>query len=111
VYASVLLRRGNKIFKGRKYGDKVWSWNWRKGHPEMDSPGDPSHIQTPNTDTTADAKKCLLTAAWYTCLLKGSAKPWQIQRRRLSANYWTEHWIPSGGVRERTAIAEGIWKP
>jgi hypothetical protein len=27
VYASVLLRRGNKIFKGRKYGDKVWSWN------------------------------------------------------------------------------------
>ena len=26
-------------------------------------PGDPSHMQTPNPDTIADAKKCLLTEA------------------------------------------------
>jgi hypothetical protein len=35
----------------------------RKDHPETASPRDSSHIQTPNPDTTADAKKCLLTGA------------------------------------------------
>jgi hypothetical protein len=33
-----------------------------KGYPEI-PPGDPSHIQSPNPDTIADAKKCLLTGA------------------------------------------------
>ena len=31
-------------------------------------------MQTPNPDTIADAKKCLLTGAWYSCLLRGSAR-------------------------------------
>jgi hypothetical protein len=46
-----------------KYRDKEWSRNWRKGHAETAPPGDPSHMQTPNLDTVADAKKYLLTGA------------------------------------------------
>ena len=30
-------------------------------HPESVPPGDPFHMLPPNPDTTADAKKCLLT--------------------------------------------------
>ena len=37
-------------------------------------PGDPSHIQTPNPDTIEDAKKCLMTGAWCSCLLRDSAR-------------------------------------
>jgi hypothetical protein len=25
----------------------------------------------------------------------------------LTANHWTEHWVPNGGVRERTEEPEG----
>jgi hypothetical protein len=64
----VLLWRGNKILTGRK-GDKVWSKDWRKGHPETSPPGDSSHIQLPNQSTIVDSKKCLLTGALYSCLL------------------------------------------
>jgi hypothetical protein len=35
--------------------------------------GDPSHIQSPNPDTTVDDNKCLMTEACYSCLLRGSA--------------------------------------
>jgi hypothetical protein len=47
-------------------------------------------MQTPNPDTIADAKKCLLTGAWYSCLLRGSAKSWPIQMQILTAKHWTE---------------------
>jgi hypothetical protein len=44
---SVLLRRGNKIFKGgNKYWDKVWSRDWRKGHRDC-----PTWGSIPYTDT------------------------------------------------------------
>ena len=33
----------------------------KKDHPETAPPGDPSHIETPNPDNIAHAKKCLLT--------------------------------------------------
>jgi hypothetical protein len=35
----------------------------KRGHSETAPPGDPSHTQTPNPDTFADAKKSLLTGA------------------------------------------------
>ena len=35
--------------------------------------------------------------AWYGCLLSGSARAWQIQRRKLEVNHWTE--IGSPGWR------------
>ena len=44
-------------------GTKSGAETERKGHPETAPPGDPSHTQTPNPDTIADAKKCLLTGA------------------------------------------------
>ena len=87
----------------RKYEDKLWSRDLRKGHTETVPPGDPSHIQSPNAATIG---KCLLLEAWYGCLLRGSARAWQIQKQMLSANHWTEHRIPNGGVRERTKGAE-----
>jgi hypothetical protein len=29
----------------------------------------------------------------------------------LTANYWTEHWEPNGGVRERNEVADGVCNP
>jgi hypothetical protein len=47
----------------RTYGNKVWSRDLRKDHPEMASPGDPSHIQLPNLDVIVNSGKCLLMEA------------------------------------------------
>jgi hypothetical protein len=68
-------------------------------------------MQLPKADTIVDAKKCLLTGAWYSYLLRGSARTWQIQRWRLTVNHWTEHGVSKGGIRERTDGAEGVWNP
>jgi hypothetical protein len=61
--ASALLRRGNKIIKGGNIETKCGAEVEKKGHPEIAPPGDPFLIQTPNTDTIVDAKKCLLSKA------------------------------------------------
>jgi hypothetical protein len=98
VDTSVLFGKGNKILTE---GDKVWSRDWRKGHPETAPLGDPSHKQPLNSDTIGDSKKCLLTRAWYSCLLRGSARAWQIQKQMLAANHWTVHRVPSGGVKRK----------
>jgi hypothetical protein len=82
-----------------------------KAHQETVPHGDPSHIQSPNADTIVDAKKCLLTGAWYSCLLGGSDRAWQVQSGMLTANHWTEPLIPTGGVRERTEGAEWVCNP
>jgi hypothetical protein len=29
----------------------------------------------------------------------------------LGTNYWTEHGVPNGGVREMTEGAEGVYNP
>jgi hypothetical protein len=34
-----------------------------------------------------------------------------MQRQMLTANHWTEHGDPSGGVRERTEGAEVVCNP
>ena len=68
-------------------------------------------MEMPNSDTITDAKKCLLTGAWYSCLLRGSARTWQIQMQMLTANHWTGHRDPNRGVRERTEGAEGFCNP
>jgi hypothetical protein len=44
----------------------------------------------------------LLTGAWYSCLLRGFARAWQIQRQMLTANHWTEQAVLNRGVREGT---------
>jgi hypothetical protein len=58
-----------------------------------------------------DAKTYLLTGAWYGCLLRGSARAWQMQRWTLTANHCTEHWVPNGGVRKRTEGDEWVCNP
>jgi len=40
VGASFLLRRRNKNTQRRKYGEKGWGRDWRKGHPETATHGD-----------------------------------------------------------------------
>jgi len=71
-------------------------------------PGDPSHVQPPNPVTMADAKKSLLTGAWYGCLLRGSDRALLIQMRMLAANHWTGHRDCNERVRERTEGAEWV---
>jgi len=77
----------------------------------MALPRDPSHMQTQNSDTMADAKKCMLTGAWYSCPLRDSARAWPIQMQILVVNNWTEHGDSNRGVRERTGEAEGVCNP
>ena len=59
---SVLFRGGDKIFVEGDTGTKSGA-ETRKDHRETAPPGDTSHIQPPNSDNIADAKKCLLTGA------------------------------------------------
>jgi hypothetical protein len=36
---------------------------------------------------------------------------YEVQRWMLTVNHWTEYWVTSGGVRERTEGAEGVYNP
>ena len=62
VATLVLLRKGNKLpMEGvTKCGAETEGMT---EHPETAPPGDPSHIQSPNPDTTVDANNCFLTGA------------------------------------------------
>jgi hypothetical protein len=46
----------------------------KSGAESEEKTKDPSHLQTPNPDTIADAKKHSLTEAWYSCPLRGSTR-------------------------------------
>jgi len=69
------LEGGTKIFTGvnteTNFGAET---KGNKGHPETVRPGNPAHIQPPNPDNIADAKKYMMTGAWYSCLPRGSAR-------------------------------------
>ena len=67
--------------------------------------------QPPKPDTIADAKKSLLTGAWYSSLLRGSASAWQIQKWMLTAIHWMEHRVSNEGARESAQGAEGVCSP
>ena len=71
----------------------------------------PSHKQPPKTDTIVDANKSLLTGAWSSCLLRGSASAWQIQKWILIGIHWMEHRVLNEGARESTQVAEGVCSP
>jgi hypothetical protein len=58
-----------------------------------------------------DANKCLLTGAWYSCLLRGSASAWQIQKWILTVIHGNEHRVPNIGARERTQVIERVCRP
>ena len=58
----LLRRRNNTPMEGvteTKCGAETEGMNY---YPETAPPGDPSHIQSPNPDTTVDANKCLTGA-------------------------------------------------
>jgi hypothetical protein len=82
ILRSFLEGEGEQNTHVRSYRDKVWSRDWRNDHPETAPPGDPSHKHPPKPDTILDANNSLLTGAWYSCLLRGSASAWQIQKWR-----------------------------
>ena len=67
--------------------------------------------QLPNPDTMADANKSLLTGAWYSCLLRGSARAWQTQKWMLTVIYWMDYRVHNEGARESTQEAEGVCSP
>jgi hypothetical protein len=54
---------------GRRYRDKVWSWDKKMDHVETAISRDPSHNQLPNADTIAYTSKIMLKGPWYSCLL------------------------------------------
>jgi hypothetical protein len=62
----------------------------------------PSHIQPPNTDTIACARKILLTGPWHKWLLWGYASAWQIQKWMLTVINVMQHRVPNEGTREST---------
>jgi hypothetical protein len=66
-------------------------------------------LLSPNPDTIADVKKCLLPGAQYSSPLKGSVRARPIQIWRYTAKYWTGHGDPNGEVRARNVGAEGVY--
>ena len=99
VGVSVLLRRYIKILMGANTETKCGT-DWRKGHLKTAPPGDPSRIQSPNTDTTVGANKCMLTGGWYSSLLWDSTRAWHIQSQMFAASHWTEHRVPNGELKD-----------
>jgi hypothetical protein len=74
-------------------------WRQRVGHRLKERP--PRDYSTcgsiPYTATKLRRCGCwevLLMEACYGCLLRGSARSWQIQRQMLAANHWTELGCP-----------------
>jgi len=67
--------------------------------------------QPPNPDNIADAKKYMLTGAWYSYLLRGSTRIWQIQRWMVAENQWTENRVLNEEVSKRTEGAKGASNP
>ena len=55
-----------------------------------------------------DAKKCLLTGACYSYLMRGYVRAWQIQMWVFEPTIGLSTETPNGGVRERTEGAESV---
>jgi hypothetical protein len=103
----IYLKNFNPEFFLSKGTKKKWSRDWRKGHPETDPFRDLSHLQTPNTDTIAYAKKRLLKEVWYRCPLRDSASTWAIQMQTLRDSCCNEPEDPNGRFTGRPERAEG----
>lgn len=73
------LEGGTKNIYWRRYGNKVWSRDWRKGRPVTAPPGDPSHIHTPNPDKPGSAcwQEPGLCFIFHIKFLEPSWRSWQ----------------------------------
>jgi hypothetical protein len=77
-------------------------------YPETTPPGDPFHSQPPSPNTMAYARKILLKGPCYSCLIRGYASAWQIQKWMLTVIYKMEHRAANGEARESTQEAERV---
>jgi hypothetical protein len=68
-------------------------------------------MQTPNPDSIADAKKCVLTGAWYGCSLRGSTNTWPIQMQVLTVNHQMSQGTPVEELGEGIKELKGITTP
>jgi hypothetical protein len=89
----------------RQSAELRWKEEPSRGCPTWGS----THIQPPNPDTIAYARKILLIVPWYSSLLWGYANAWEIQKWMLTVIYWMEHRAPNEGARESTQGAKGVW--
>ena len=101
--------KGEQNTHRKSYRDYVQSRDWRNDRPKTGPLGDPSHEQPLNPVTMADANKSLMTVAWYSCPLWGSASA--IQKWMLTIIHWTDHKVLNEGARESTRGAQEIWSP
>jgi len=60
---QTFLDQKTTIFTGGNTQTKFGAETEGKAIQRLPHLGDPSHMQTPNPDTIADAKKCMLTGA------------------------------------------------
>ena len=109
VDTSFLLRIGNK-YPWKELQRQAWSWDKRITIQKLPHPGIHPLISH-QTDTIAYASKILLKGPWYSCLLRGYASAWQIQKWMLIVIYWMEHRAPNGIARESTQGAQGVCNP
>jgi hypothetical protein len=70
-----MLNAKIKILKKETQGEKNGAETQRKAIQRLPPPWNRSHVQTPNPDTIADARKHLMTEARYSCPLRDSASP------------------------------------
>jgi hypothetical protein len=66
---------------------------------------------TPNQDSISDTKMLFLTGAWYSYILRDSARAWLKQVQMLTPNHQTENGDPKGQVRRKTEGAERVCSP
>ena len=102
---TLFLLIGEQSTHGRRYRDKVWGIEWRNA--ETATPGDPSYIWSWNPDSISDTNVCLLWVNQYSCLPRGSATAWQIQKWIFSDNSCTVH-RSTGGPGEGTGGDQGF---
>jgi len=73
--ASVLLKGGTKIFIGGDMEIKFGAETEGMAIQSLLHLGiQPIYIHPPKLDSIYEAKKYMLTGAWYSCLLRGSAR-------------------------------------
>ena len=94
IDASVLLRRGNKTLKRGNMETKSRAETEGKATQRLPYLG----IRPIYRHQTQKLLWIPRSAdrTWYSCLLRGSARAWQIQRWMLAANHWTENRVPNG---------------
>jgi hypothetical protein len=84
VWSLEALERGTKYLR-----KQIWRQCVEQRLKERPSKDCPTWGSIPYTvtkpDTIVDAKNCMLTGAWYSSFLRGSARAWQIQRQMLTA--------------------------